>query len=279
MALAIGAELAPSQPELHDRAFAARVAVDRDGDVLAIADVRSRIFCGRIDEERRLVGDGVAVRLRSSRRIDQREVAPLVPPIASLAGEQEVGPLVREPVVARTPRLIRVVLPHLAFRAEMLDVTVADMQRLGLAEGTLLVLHLDEVALDALVSIDVSVELELPGFRRVRGEICVDVRLVLLPTSEAFREQHRGGAGASVDPDHALSLRACAARRITSIASMSSGVSPWGRSPIAARSSASRRSSSSDSTGLARISSRSRIASSSSGARALGMSNSSLVRI
>jgi hypothetical protein len=43
----------------------------------------------------------------------------------------------------------------------VLDVAVADVEQLRLAEGALLVLHLEEVALDAFVSVDVPVEREL----------------------------------------------------------------------------------------------------------------------
>lgn len=81
--------------------------------------------------------------------------------IAALASEQQIPPVVSEPVVTWAFERICVRLPHSSLWAKMLDVTVADVQWLCLAERAFAVLHCDEPLLDARVGVDRLIELQV----------------------------------------------------------------------------------------------------------------------
>jgi hypothetical protein len=107
--------------------------------------------------------------------IFEREDVLLVPLVADLAREVEVGPLVGEPVVARPAERLLGPLLIAALGPEVLDVAVVDVGELRLAEASFLVLRPAQGVLDGLRPVEAGVELECPDTvevipgRRVEG--------------------------------------------------------------------------------------------------------------
>lgn len=119
-----------------------------------------------------------------------------MPLVARSAGEEKVGPLVREPIVAGVLEFFVGGLLKAALRAEMLDVALG----LALAEAALVVLGKAKHRDDAGVGVDGSADIQ-----RLRGEVggrgVVGVFQALGGAGAGF-DQVRRWRGRFVDADH-----------------------------------------------------------------------------
>lgn len=70
------------------------------------------------------------MRAGSLARIAKGKQIPLEPLVAKLAAEEQVGPLVREPVISRAFQGIAVLLHHAGFGPEMFHVSIGDVSDL-----------------------------------------------------------------------------------------------------------------------------------------------------
>src|SRR6185437_8434766 len=240
-------------------------------------------FGGRVHERRLLVREGVLVGAGPLRRVLEREGVLLVALVADLAGEEEVLPRVREPVVPRAPERVLGALAKAGLGPEVLDVSIGDVRHLGLAERALVVLGPAELLLHLRVSVHIAIERE-----RLRAGL---VRLRIAQVRAAGGPAKLGPAGAQhrrygrgpIDLDHRFALPAlfkrAAARITTSIASRCCAVSPEGTRASSASIFASSALSLAVRRVFPRIASRRWRSSSCCGSRALGSPKRSLVRI
>jgi hypothetical protein len=72
--------------------------------------------------------------------ISQRKAVAFESLVTELARQEEVVPLVHEPVVTRILKWFRFVLSNAAFGPKVFDVPVADMGDLGFTEGAFVIL-------------------------------------------------------------------------------------------------------------------------------------------
>jgi hypothetical protein len=104
------------------------------------------------------------VRPGTAAAVLERKEVPLEALVAQLARVEEVGPLIRQPVVARAFEFVGFSLLIASLRAEVLDVAVADVGNEGLAERALVVLCLAEGVLDLFGRLERTVKVaEGPG--------------------------------------------------------------------------------------------------------------------
>src|SRR2546429_222119 len=82
---------------------------------------------GRIQEQGLLIAQVVRARAGAPPAVFERKEVPLAALVAQLTSIEEVGPLVRQPVIARAFEYVRFPLLAAGLRAEVLDIAVADM--------------------------------------------------------------------------------------------------------------------------------------------------------
>ena len=111
-----------------------------------------------MDEQGLFSIDWVVVRRCSLGGVCEREMVTLESLVAERAAEEEVRPLVGQPVVAGPNEWTIGRLSIAGLGPEMLDVTVSDVSDLRLAESTLAVLGLLQRVLDRLRAVDAGIE-------------------------------------------------------------------------------------------------------------------------